>query len=340
MRRWLVLMMMMAEASVWCFVVVPERYHHESLVRCSSSGVEGEEKRGVRLNKCLPLLSRRAADAAILEGRVSVDGEKRLDPGYRCLEGQRVLLDGKWQAWMQLEEAKQRPPRAADFSYLKYWKPLGVTCTTDRKVPENVIDQGNFHFEDRRVFPVGRLDKDSTGLLLLTSDGRLSEALLRPVSRKQKVYEVELNKAPTDEDLQALREGVVVTTVAQRGKRPVTTDFNDLFDDDLDEKDVKPTFRRRRIPLTAKTRPCQVERTEWSPRNLVVSIEEGRNRQIRRMCEARGLTVPALHRTEFAGLTLRGLHQPGDSMPLDNDELDLMNQALFSYAESNNKSPS
>jgi len=259
-----------------------------------------DEERGTRLNKCLPRLSRRAADAAIEAGRVSVGGVTRRDPGYRCGAGEVVCLDGATQDWAR-HEAARRDDSADFFAYVKYWKPRGVTCTTDRRVDRNIVEPFDSHFE-QRVFPVGRLDKDSTGLILLTSDGRLAEALLRPRSAKTKVYEVDLDRRPSDEDLRALRSGVVITTVAQR---------------------------KRKKPLTAATRPCDVERRR-SSNGLVFTLTEGRNRQIRRMCDARGLHVRTLHRTAFAGITLAGLRQPGDWALLDRDERQIIRAALAS----------
>lgn len=274
-----------------CFVLVAV------VVRPHADSLSAE---GVRLNKCLVGLSRRAADAAIQEGRVSVDGEIRVDPGFRCLrDDQVVTLDGVEQGWASVEAAKKLPP-GESFVYVKYWKPRGVTCTTDRRVRGNVIESLGQDFGSR-IFPVGRLDKESTGLILLTSDGRLCEKLLRPSANKVKEYEVEVDPAPSRDDVSALSSGIVVTTVAQRD-------------------------RGRRIPLTAPTKPCKVD--VISPNKLRIALSEGRNRQIRRMCAARGLTVVDLHRITFAGITLRGLKKPGDRKRLDAREMDLIRRAL------------
>ena len=161
----------------------------------------------VRLNKLLPGLSRRKADAAIADGRVTVDGV--VADGRTPVErGSEVCLDGEPQVWEAREAAKADLTSSDAFLYLKYWKPAGVTCTSDRDDASNVIVRGGFDALDQRVFTVGRLDKPSTGLLLLTSDGRACEALLRPSRKKEKRYLVEVDRAPTADDLRALQEGV------------------------------------------------------------------------------------------------------------------------------------
>ena len=235
----------------------------------------------VRLNKLLPGLSRRKADAAIADGRVTVDGV--VADGRTPVErGSEVRLDGETQVWEAREAAKADLKSSDAFLYLKYWKPAGVTCTSDRGDASNVIARGGFDALDQRVFTVGRLDKPSTGLLLLTSDGRACEALLRPSQKKEKRYVVEVDRAPTADDLRALREGVTIETVAQRD--------------------------RKAKPLVAKTKPCEVRAPNAkAPRLLEFTLTEGRNRQIRKMCAARGLEVVSLHRTHFAGVTLDGL---------------------------------
>mmetsp|Transcript_32992 Transcript_32992/g.110124 ORF Transcript_32992/g.110124 Transcript_32992/m.110124 type:complete len:185 (+) Transcript_32992:159-713(+) len=115
------------------------------------------------------------------------------------------------------------------------WKRRGVVCTTDRRVRGNILDElGEVEGVRERLFPVGRLDKDSSGLILLTSDGGLTNTLLRAGERKQKEYLVTTHVPATDADIARLAAGVVITTVAQSDGRAK--------------------------PLTARTRPCVVER--------------------------------------------------------------------------------
>jgi 23S rRNA-/tRNA-specific pseudouridylate synthase len=144
-----------------------------------SKPIAGE---GIRINKCLIGLSRRAADEAISNGRVTINGNIVTTAGCRVVKGNIVRLDGQVQQWQEWSDAKQeQPAREAEsrkFVYVKYWKPPGVTCTSDRADKTNIIQQGGFHLFPQRLFTVGRLDKDSSGLILLTSDGRVNNAVI------------------------------------------------------------------------------------------------------------------------------------------------------------------
>jgi 23S rRNA pseudouridine2604 synthase len=273
----------------------------------------------IRLNKVFKSThSRREADRLILDGRVKVNGMV----SYGCMVTpyqDTVQLDGVTvDGWEQMNNAVH-PDRLAtssassskssvgevsltsssssSFEYIKYWKPAGVTCTTDRRVTGNIIDhliQMNLYQPRHRIYPVGRLDKDTTGLILLTSDGRLPNASLRYRHHQPKVYDVTVDRPVTARDVQKLRDGVVITTIAQRDGR-------------------------RAPPLTAPTRPCLVE--VMAPNRLTIMLTEGRNRQIRKMLAALNYTVVALHRKSFGNITLRGLHQAGDWCRLTGPEL-------------------
>ena len=184
--------------------IILEKYHFISAsTRNSNSGsfnLYSNSKKvdnSVRINKCLPSLSRRAADDVINEGRVTING-KIAKCGDRVEPRDVVKLDGKMQRWEILSRAKALEPAQKlenrDLIYLKYWKPRGVTCTSDTRDETNIITAGRFDLFPQRVFSVGRLDKDSTGLILLTSDGRVNAAMLNPQTKREKTYEVTLNK--------------------------------------------------------------------------------------------------------------------------------------------------
>ena len=222
---------------------------------------------GTRLNKLLNL-SRRSADVAIREGRVTVNGV--IADGRTPVQiGSEVRLDGVVQRWQKQEEAKKIPCTSPEFVYLKYWKPLGVTCTSDVKDRTNIISIGGFDKFSQHIHSVGRLDKYSTGLILLTSDGRVSETLLKPANKKEKRYVVELTQPPTDDDIDALRKGVIIATSNPR--------------------------RRHTNVHVAPTIACSVKRINSAASNVLEFIlREGRHHQIRKMCDARGLKVGAL----------------------------------------------
>jgi 23S rRNA pseudouridine2605 synthase len=208
----------------------------------------------VRLNAYLArsgVASRRKADELIKAGRVHVNGE----PGQLntfVARGDRVEVDGE----------EVRPQRLA---YVLLHKPAGVVTTASdpqgRPTVVELIDH------EVRVVPVGRLDVETTGALLLTNDGELAHRLAHPKYEVEKVYEAEVEGEPSDEALQRLAAGVEL-------------------EDGL-------------------TAPAEVRRLASSV--IELSIHEGRNRQVRRMLEAVGHPVRRLHRSRYARLTVEGL---------------------------------
>jgi pseudouridine synthase len=208
----------------------------------------------MRLNAWLArtgIASRRKADELIKAGRVTVNGE----PGQLNTFVQRtddVRLDGH-----PLE--KQR------LAYVLLHKPQGVVTTaSDPQGRKTVVDLVG---HPSRVVPVGRLDADTTGVLLMTNDGELAHRLAHPRYEIDKVYEVETWQQPTDAQLDELRRGVT-----------------------LDD---------------GPTSPAGVRRVDGA--RIELTIHEGRNRQVRRMLEAVGHRVKTLHRSRYAHLTLEGL---------------------------------
>lgn len=208
----------------------------------------------MRLNAYLArsgVASRRAADELIKAGRVRVNGE----PGQlNTFVGStdRVEVDGR-------EVFPQK------LTYLLLHKPAGVVTTaSDPQGRPTVVELVP---RDPRVVPVGRLDADTTGALLLTNDGALAHKLAHPRYGVEKTYEVDVEGEPDDSALRALAEGV-----------------------DLDD---------------GRTAPARVRRLDRSSIELV--LHEGRNRQVKRMLEAVGHPVARLHRSAYAGLTLTGL---------------------------------
>jgi 23S rRNA pseudouridine2605 synthase len=208
----------------------------------------------VRLNAYLAragVASRRAADDLIKAGRVTVNGA----PGQLNTfveRADRVEVDG-------------RPIAPQRLAYVLLHKPAGVVTTArDPHGRPTVVDLVR---HDARVVPVGRLDADTTGALVLTNDGPLAHRLAHPRYGVEKVYEVEVEGEPTDEQLRQLREGV-----------------------QLDD---------------GRTAPARAKRL--GPRSLELVLHEGRKHQVKRMCAAVGLPVVSLHRPRYAGLELGDL---------------------------------
>jgi pseudouridine synthase len=208
----------------------------------------------MRLNAWLAragVASRRKADELIKAGRVTVNGEPgQLNTFVQSTDD--VRLDG-------------RPLAKQKLAYVLLNKPAGVVTTA--RDPQGRPTVVGLVAHPARVVPVGRLDADTTGALLLTNDGDVAHRLAHPRYEVDKVYEVECWKQPTDADLRRLREGV-----------------------ELDD---------------GPTRPAQVRRL--AANRIELTIHEGRNRQVKRMFEAVGHRVRSLHRSRYANLTVDGL---------------------------------
>lgn len=213
-----------------------------------------EENKGIRLNKYISdagHCSRREADKWIEEGRVWIDG-RRGSLGDRVLPGMKVTVQG--------ERVKAQSKNV----YIMLNKPVGIVCTTDKREPMNVVD---FVDHDRRIYPIGRLDKDSEGLLLMTSDGDIVNRILRAAGRHEKEYQVTVDKPVTSEFLSKMASGVKI--------------------------------------LGTTTLPCQIKKTGEKAFTLILT--QGLNRQIRRMCEALGYRVKTLKRVRIMNLHLGNL---------------------------------
>ena len=212
------------------------------------------ENQGKRLNKFIAdsgYCSRREADRLIDEGRVRIDGRVGV-LGDRIFPGMVVTVDG------------QPLSGQGEKVYILLNKPVGVVCTADPREPMNVVDYLNYPI---RIFPVGRLDKDSEGLLLLTSDGEIVNRLLRAAGGHEKEYEVVIDRPVTPEFIQKMSSGVPI--------------------------------------LDTVTLPCRVRRT--GERSFNIILVQGLNRQIRRMCEALGCNVRSLRRIRIMNLRLGAL---------------------------------
>lgn len=204
-----------------------------------------------RINKYIAssgLCSRREADRLIEEGRVTVNGIVA-ESGMQVCGDDVVLVDGK-----------NIIPETNDV-YIAFNKPLGVTCTTDSRDPSNIIDYIGY---PERIFPIGRLDKNSSGLILLTNDGSIVNNLLRAENNHEKEYQVTVDRPYDDKFIKEMQSGVPV--------------------------------------LGQITLPCKINRV--SARVFRIILHQGLNRQIRRMCEYEGYKVVKLRRIRFMNINL------------------------------------
>lgn len=212
---------------------------------------------GVRINKFLGsagYCSRREADRLVGEGRVFIDGNMA-DMGSRVMPGQKVYVDGK--AVVPEEEN----------ILIAVNKPRGIVCTTtDKQGANNIVD---FLGCDKRIYPVGRLDKDSEGLLLMTNDGELMNNILTGKNEHEKEYIVEVDKN---------------------------------LSDDFERRMSEPMYLKE---LDKTTRPCRVFKT--GKKTFRIILKQGLNRQIRRMCSNLGYKVVKLKRIRIMNIELNDL---------------------------------
>jgi 23S rRNA pseudouridine2604 synthase len=217
----------------------------------------------MRLNKYISetgICSRREADSWIEAGRVAVNGKLN--------DGDEVRVDGRVVG-----------ARSRKHVYIALNKPVGITCTTERHIKGNIVD---FVGHRERIFPIGRLDKDSDGLILLTSNGDIVNEILRSENNHEKEYIVAVDRPLSDEFLHSMARGVHLAE------------------------------------LNATTKPCKVSRIGRNTFNIVLT--QGLNRQIRRMCEAFGYKVRRLQRVRIINVHL-GTLKPGSWRDLSEAEL-------------------
>ncbi len=213
------------------------------------------ERKPIRLNKYLSeagFCSRREADRIIEQGRIMVDGKCAV-PGMKVLPSQRIIVDGKP---IIKEEEK---------IILAVNKPIGVVCTTtNRFKEENIVDFVNY---PKRIYPIGRLDKNSEGLILMTNQGELGNKILKASNYHEKEYIVTVNKPITPEFLEKMQNGVPI--------------------------------------LDTITRPCKIKKK--GKKIFSIILTQGLNRQIRRMCESLGYRVETLKRIRIMNISLGDL---------------------------------
>lgn len=207
-----------------------------------------------RLNKFISetgFCSRREADKYIEEGRVTVNGNLP-EMGVKVSDSDDVLIDGK---------ALKAKPKLV---YIAYNKPVGITCTTERKIQSNIVKAVNY---PERIFPIGRLDRPSEGLIFLTNEGDIVNKILRAGNNHEKEYVVTVDKPLNRQFVNKMANGIPI--------------------------------------LDTVTKKCKVKQT--GPQQFTIVLTQGLNRQIRRMCEYLGYEVVTLKRTRIMNVTLKGL---------------------------------
>ncbi len=211
------------------------------------------ENEGTRINKYLSeagYCSRRKADKLIEEGKITING-KVPEVGTKIFEGDEVRAEG----------ILTSPPQE-EFVYIAFNKPVGIVCTTDDRFEKNNIIE--YIAYPKRIFPIGRLDKPSEGLIFLTNDGDIVNKILRARNNHEKEYIVTVDKSINQEFIQRMSNGIPI--------------------------------------LDTVTRKCQV--SQISPYSFSIVLTQGLNRQIRRMCEFLGYNVVKLKRIRIMNVVL------------------------------------
>ena len=212
-----------------------------------------QEPKRTRINKYLSEVgycSRRAADKLVEQGRVTING-KIPEMGTKVIEGDEVRVNGKL-----ISKPLNKPV------YIAFNKPIGIVCTTDTRVEkDNIIEYINY---PKRIFPIGRLDKPSEGLIFLTNDGDIVNKILRARNHHEKEYVVTVDKPITQRFLQRMRNGIPI--------------------------------------LDTTTRQCEVE--QLGKYEFKITLTQGLNRQIRRMCEYLYYSVTKLKRVRIMNVEL------------------------------------
>ena len=210
----------------------------------------------IRINKYLSqcgICSRREADRLLDQGKIIINGITA-KKGDRVSDTDEILLDGKKVSHKEEE------------IIIAFNKPAGVVCTCEKKEKNNIIDYLDF---PSRIYPVGRLDKESTGLILLTNNGQLMDDILRSRNNHEKEYEVKVNKPLKDDIKKAMEEGVPI--------------------------------------LGTITKPCKIKKI--NDRRFNIILTQGLNRQIRRMCNYFDLNVLYLNRIRIINIELKDLKE-------------------------------
>lgn len=239
----------------------------------------------VRLNKFISesgLCSRREADRSIEQGNVFINGRKA-NVGDQVKVGDRVRVNGH-----ELE-----PRKGEDIIFIALNKPVGVTSTTEEGVRDNIV---HFVNHSKRIFPIGRLDKDSQGLIFLTNNGDMVNKILRAGNNHEKEYVVTVNKPLTEAVIQGMANGVPMMGVT--------------------------------------TRKCKIVQENVTV--FRITLVQGLNRQIRRMCEYFGYEVTKLERVRIMNISLKGL-PVGDWRDLTESEMNTLYSLVQDSVSDDNK---
>lgn len=243
----------------------------------------------MRINKLFSnfgICSRKETNKLIEEGRIKVNG-KYCVKGQWINENDEVLLDNI-------------PVKEMEKVYIAFNKPKGITCTLDKSDNNNIGEYLNY---TQYIFPVGRLDKDSEGLIILTNDGDFSNLILESDNEHEKEYIVKVNKPVDDKFLENMRSGVEISAKGGSGVKRISDTEGIIIRNGKEQTIILNEMNSENIKVnTIKTRPCKVERIDECTFSIILT--QGLNRQIRKMCSALGYKVLNLKRIRIMNIYL------------------------------------
>jgi pseudouridine synthase len=319
-----------------------------------------------RLNRCLVRYSRRQSDELIAKGRVIINHHRIGVLGDQLKKADVITINGKQVNWQKYHETSfesslqnvHKTKEASSFLpsndkhvYLKLWKEKNVVCTTSRNDPLNIIERYRLNScfpSSIRLFPVGRLDKSSTGLILLTSDPSFQHLLLHHRKEKEKVA-IETGKAQNflfslNDNLQKIYQvgfdSPIPKHILSQWERGVQLQIPFGNGRKIEKRQVNDQIDNEKESIVITTQPCKVVPIKVS---TITSLQktghlyfyefhliEGKNRQIHRMASLYDFEVKSLHRISFCGITLSGLTSPGKWKHLTSDEMNLLRSSFLS----------
>ena len=260
----------------------------------------------MRINKLFSnygICSRKETNRLIEEKRVKVNGEFCVLGQWVEVDKDEILLDDK-------------PISIKKKVYIALNKPVGITCTAQNEVKDNIID---FMKYPEYIFPVGRLDKESQGLIIMTNDGELANEILESENMHEKEYIVKVDRTFDDDFIKQMAEGVEISGNESSGVKRISDEFGvckikngeelDLSKENLDElnlvqlKDLKQNKTNKKNIV--RTRPCEVNRINGNTFKIILT--QGLNKQIRKMSGALGYKVVNLERIRIMNISLAGI---------------------------------
>ena len=262
----------------------------------------------MRINKLfsnMGICSRKDTNKLIEEKRIKVNG-KYCVQGQWIREEDEILLDNA----PILEKKK---------IYLAFNKPKGIICTTCKDTKNNIVDFINY---PQYIFPIGRLDKDSEGLIIMTNDGDVANKILDSENNHEKEYIVTLNESFTDDFIEKMKDGVEIPCMESTGIKRIsdTSGVRRINENGeiIEKEELLSSINKVERKNIVKTRPCKIEGID--EKTFKIILTQGLNRQIRKMCASFGFKVVKLKRVRIMNIKLGDLKE-GSLREITNDEI-------------------